>query len=202
MRINLKSTCEKKPSSKLSPRIKQIDHANSIRAARSGDLSNSLRKKLIAPFQKRQPSKERTQIPERSREFQAQHKEPLYDLIKLSLQKRNFITNIKENEVKQGRFPSEFKAIKCKEDIRKRFLSRKDHLNISKGRTREVARERQGGSHLRERIQKYLYAPVISNTVITNQAPKRIPSYSFAKTGLNKKNLIQFNANANRIPQV
>lgn len=193
----------------------QFDPSRPIRIP-NAYTSGVLRKKLIAPFEKRQPSHERTQAPERNKEFLAQNKATLYELIKISLQDKNYkriSSTIKEREVemKQGRFPSECKVAKRKEetknsgatkakqhekDARRRFMSRKDYLNISKRRAHELPREADKGSRLRERLQQYLYAPAIPTSVTIQCYP------SVEKTGVRRKELKQACADANRIPQV
>ena len=173
------------------------------------------RKKLIAPFQKRPPSHERAQGPGRIREPQAQSKNSktiLYDMIKSSPQINSKRTKEnkdlkerdgKENEVKvQGRFTSECKGIKYRDDSKgrkKRFLSRKDYLNISKKRANEMPKKLAGGSKLKERIQKFLYKPT---AVTTNKAIKKTSSYSFSSKSLLRGELYKniLDVTSKRIP--
>ena len=175
------------------------------------------RKKLIAPFQKRQPSLERSRaLAQKPGQAQPQSgKTPLYCLIKSSIQsgdagplnKTTVATKTvltKENKGgnnlnSKGRQSCQDKILarNAKEEDSRRFFSRRDNLNDSKKRsvrrTDEVqSRSNESGSRLKERIQKFLYQPTEVATAPVEAKVKKVNTYSMLKGATIDRKKIKF----------
>lgn len=190
------------------------------------------RKKLIAPFQKRQPSQERSHIAtskkieenKQTGENKTKGKTPLYCLIKSSIQNGNItvlnpsIVNktslgnkppakrdrtagqIREKQKEEmppnkGRMSCQDKIVNrnSKEQENRRFFSRRENLNYSKGRNvkrqdENQPRNSETGSRLKERIRKFLYQPTDAPIILNKDDIKiKQTSYAMLKGTIDRK---------------